>query len=95
MRSVTIPVDPIVTSLQRQPHQLAGEAVDGVALVGDDIDAREALALEGVAEHGTVPVERRTGAVDRGRALEVPAVPLTCLASSVSMRSTGLLPAEK
>jgi hypothetical protein len=30
---MTIPVDPIVTSLQRQAHQLAGEAIGGVALV--------------------------------------------------------------
>jgi hypothetical protein len=58
---MTIPVDPIVTSLHRQPHQLAGEAVDGVALVGVDIDAREALALEGIADHGAILVECRAG----------------------------------
>jgi hypothetical protein len=62
--------------LQRQAHQLAGEAVGGVALVGVDVDAREALALEHIADHGTIPVEGRAGAVDRGRALGVPAVPL-------------------
>jgi len=31
--------------LQRQAHQLAGEAVDGVALVGVDVDARKPLLL--------------------------------------------------
>src|SRR5207253_6877765 len=57
-------------------HQLAGEAVGGVALVGVDVDAREALALEGIADHRTILVEGGAGAVDRGRALGVPAVAL-------------------
>src|SRR6266436_4413603 len=47
-----------------------------VALVGVDVDAREALALEGVADHGTILVEGGAGAVDRGRALGFPAMPL-------------------
>src|SRR5437870_2961606 len=62
--------------LQWQAQQLAGEAVARVALVGVDVDAREALALEGIAGHGAILVEGGAVAVDRGWALGVPAVPL-------------------
>src|ERR1700737_2509541 len=61
-------------SLRRD--QLAGKTGVRIALVGVDVDAREALALEDIAKHGTVRVECRAGAVDRGRTLGVPAVPL-------------------
>jgi hypothetical protein len=40
------------------------------------MSTREALALGHVADHRTIPVERRAGAVDRGRALGVPAIAL-------------------
>ena len=51
---------------------MAGGAVGGVALLGVDVDARETFALEDVADHPTILVERRTGQVDRGRALGNP-----------------------
>jgi len=62
--------------LQPQTHLLAGETVARVALVGVDVDAREALALEGIADHRAILVEGGAGTVDRGRAFEVPAMPL-------------------
>src|SRR5260370_14172671 len=61
--------------LQRQAQQLAGEAGARVALVGVDVDAREALALEYIADHRAVLVEGGAVAVDRGQALGVPARP--------------------
>ena len=51
--------------LQWHAHQLPGKAVGGVALVGVDVDAREALALKGIADYRTVLVECGAGAVDR------------------------------
>jgi hypothetical protein len=47
-----------------------------LCFVGVDVDAREAFALEDTADHRAILVECGAGAVDRGRALGVPAAPL-------------------
>src|SRR5438045_3640931 len=49
------------------------EGIHGLAAIGVDINAREALAEEVVGNDFAGRIDRRTGAVDRCRALRVPA----------------------